>query len=555
VSWGAGVIKYKGRSYAFKVNGLSVGAVGLTQASASGEVFNRKTLDDFNGNYVAVGAGLTVAGGGGAATMKNQNGVTIEVKATTRGAKVALGASGVGIELLKWRSPVMMRWAAVVPFVLVALVMAGCAEPTLLMPTPSLYARGNFDPYADVPPALRTSGVDVVYLTDREREASEPAGGVRYGHLRSRSVAFGIAHVEFGHGVSWDDLVQATRSSKRRTRLPMRVTSTTEMGRFSPTPKSLVEPPSSTSAATLLDPPPSPARAEADETLGRAEQVLSQQLAASPVKDVYLFVHGFNNDFYDSVTTIAELWHFFGRQGVPVAYSWPAGHTGWITAYHYDRESSEFTVYHLKQMIRRIAENPDVHRLHIIAHSRGTDVVLSALRELHLEISGSGRSTQDVLKLGTLVLAAPDLDFEVMVQRAITARLQFVPRRAIVYVCAKDDALSLSSWLFGGMMRLGKLQSRVFTAKELSAMRGKTSVEIIDARISEAGSFGHDYFHSSPAVSSDLVLVMRYDAAAGAENGRPLKIEDGEFWMVDDQYPTPATRPAPHAPSMSQVGE
>ena len=40
VSWGAGVIKYKGRSYAFKVNGLSIGAVGLSQASASGEVFN-----------------------------------------------------------------------------------------------------------------------------------------------------------------------------------------------------------------------------------------------------------------------------------------------------------------------------------------------------------------------------------------------------------------------------------------------------------------------------------------------------------------------------------
>src|SRR5262249_38871342 len=97
ISWGAGVLKYKGRSYAFKANGLSVGAVGLSQASASGEVFNLKGLDDFNGNYVAAGAGLTVAGGGGAAAMKNQNGVTIQVKATTRGAKLAIGASGVDI--------------------------------------------------------------------------------------------------------------------------------------------------------------------------------------------------------------------------------------------------------------------------------------------------------------------------------------------------------------------------------------------------------------------------------------------------------------------------
>jgi type 1 fimbria pilin len=101
VSWGAGVLKYQDRSYPFKVNGLSIGAVGLSQASASGEVFNLKKLDDFNGNYVAVGAGLTVAGGGAAAAMKNQNGVTIHVKGTTQGAKVVVGGSGVDVQLLK----------------------------------------------------------------------------------------------------------------------------------------------------------------------------------------------------------------------------------------------------------------------------------------------------------------------------------------------------------------------------------------------------------------------------------------------------------------------
>ena len=101
VSWGAGVLKYEGRSYAFKVNGLSIGAVGLTQASASGEVFNLKKLDDFNGNYVAVGAGLTAGGGGAVAAMKNQNGVTINVKGTTQGAKVVIGGAGVSVQLLQ----------------------------------------------------------------------------------------------------------------------------------------------------------------------------------------------------------------------------------------------------------------------------------------------------------------------------------------------------------------------------------------------------------------------------------------------------------------------
>src|SRR5262245_3350626 len=73
LSWGAGVIKYKGRSYPFKVNGLSVGAVGVSNASGAGEVFHLKGLDDFNGNYTAAGTGLAVAGGAGVAAMKNQN--------------------------------------------------------------------------------------------------------------------------------------------------------------------------------------------------------------------------------------------------------------------------------------------------------------------------------------------------------------------------------------------------------------------------------------------------------------------------------------------------
>jgi hypothetical protein len=61
----------------------------------------------------------------------------------------------------------------------IALVLAtGCAGPRL-MPTPNLYAHTPDNPFPDVPPALRTSTVDVVYVTDREPEgdpAKDPKG-------------------------------------------------------------------------------------------------------------------------------------------------------------------------------------------------------------------------------------------------------------------------------------------------------------------------------------------------------------------------------------------
>jgi len=48
-----------------------------------------------------VSAGTTVAGGAGAAAMRNQNGVVMNLVATTRGLNFDLGVDGVKIELKK----------------------------------------------------------------------------------------------------------------------------------------------------------------------------------------------------------------------------------------------------------------------------------------------------------------------------------------------------------------------------------------------------------------------------------------------------------------------
>src|SRR5258708_22067640 len=57
-SWGSGTLTYKGKSYPVKVKGLSVGKVGITSASAYGEVYSLKHLQDFNGHYNVGGAGM-----------------------------------------------------------------------------------------------------------------------------------------------------------------------------------------------------------------------------------------------------------------------------------------------------------------------------------------------------------------------------------------------------------------------------------------------------------------------------------------------------------------
>ena len=100
-SWGKGTLVFQGQRYPLKVDGLAVGEVGVTRATARGDVFNLKRLEDFPGNFVAGGAGATVGGGAGATVMKNQNGVVIELKSTTQGASLKLAASGINLTLEK----------------------------------------------------------------------------------------------------------------------------------------------------------------------------------------------------------------------------------------------------------------------------------------------------------------------------------------------------------------------------------------------------------------------------------------------------------------------
>ena len=99
VSWGDGKLTFQGKEHPFTINGLSVADLGITKASASGAVFNLKKLSDFSGNYVAAQAGAAVGGGAGAITMRNQNGVVMQLTGTGTGVRLTLSGSGVDVKL------------------------------------------------------------------------------------------------------------------------------------------------------------------------------------------------------------------------------------------------------------------------------------------------------------------------------------------------------------------------------------------------------------------------------------------------------------------------
>jgi outer membrane protein OmpA-like peptidoglycan-associated protein len=94
-SWGSGTLTYRGKDYPVEMQGFSLVDIGVSRIDAVGRVYNLKNLSDFNGNYTGVDAGLTLAGGGIAAALRNQNGVNVVFVSTTRGLEFAFGFSSV----------------------------------------------------------------------------------------------------------------------------------------------------------------------------------------------------------------------------------------------------------------------------------------------------------------------------------------------------------------------------------------------------------------------------------------------------------------------------
>ena len=98
-SSGSGVLRYNGQRYLFKIDGLSVGGVGIASISAVGNVYHMRNVSQFAGNYAAAGAGIALAGGRAGLTMQNQNGVVINLYAVQQGVELNIGPQGFNITM------------------------------------------------------------------------------------------------------------------------------------------------------------------------------------------------------------------------------------------------------------------------------------------------------------------------------------------------------------------------------------------------------------------------------------------------------------------------
>jgi hypothetical protein len=99
VLWGHGNLTYDGAKHLFRISGVSLADVGAAHLDAKGDVYNLSKLDDFGGIYTTVAAGVTIAGGGSAAVLRNEHGVVIRLISKNSGLRLNLSAEKISLKL------------------------------------------------------------------------------------------------------------------------------------------------------------------------------------------------------------------------------------------------------------------------------------------------------------------------------------------------------------------------------------------------------------------------------------------------------------------------
>ncbi|WP_455474783.1 alpha/beta hydrolase [Bartonella sp. B30(2025)] len=224
------------------------------------------------------------------------------------------------------------------------------------------------------------------------------------------------------------------------------------------------------------------------------KQELNAALAKKPAgkREIFLFIHGYNNNFADGTFRAAQFTYDYSLDVVTVHYSWPSA--GSIPLYIYDRDSANFARDGLIELLTLISKT-NAEKVSVIAHSMGNFVTMEAFRTLALQ-----GKYEPIRHMISFLMAAPDIDIDVF-ERQLND-IKKMPRPTAILVSRADKALAVSGRLTGGHPRVGD-------GSDIDMLR-KNGVAVFDLSNIDGGT--HNVFASSPT----LMTLSRDGSLASA---------------------------------------
>ena len=231
-------------------------------------------------------------------------------------------------------------------------------------------------------------------------------------------------------------------------------------------------------------------------------------------RDTLIYIHGFNNDFNESVEEGAELARVLGGAYNVVVFSWPSN--GKTLNYYPDRHDAEMSglgfargLLKFKDFIDHLSrENACERKMHLVAHSMGAYVLRHALQKMK-QIEGYAAAPR---LFDQVVLAAADEDADTLTLDHKLANLSNLCSRLNVYFNNGDTALVVSDRVKGNPDRLGHdgpSKPWDITQKTVLIDTSRVVSGDLDMR--------HAYIRKHPKVIGDLKHILA---------GHPSECED-----------------------------
>ncbi len=200
---------------------------------------------------------------------------------------------------------------------------------------------------------------------------------------------------------------------------------------------------------------------------------LNQRLSALPRghRTVFLFIHGYNTRFPESLYRFTQVVHDADFNGVPVLFTWAS--RGKLQDYVYDLNSAAIARDGLEKTLRLI-DNSKAERIVILAHSMGNWLMMETARQIPpAERKKLSRKVERVF------LAAPDIDIDVF--KSQLKRIGRQSKPYVILVSRDDRALKLSKTIAGGKERVGAYQNDEELAELGAIVIDLTDLEATDA--------------------------------------------------------------------------
>lgn len=396
------------------------------------------------------------------------------------------------------------------------LILMGCQPTVYLMPTPEVLRSGEHDPFAIDPEGEGENRVTVAYATNRLPVGLRDQRA--YITWYDDDIRLGAAQIRIGdEGMSTEQLYAESTTAAREGDIPLSLEQAVEIGRLS-----------AESDIDTLSP-------ELQDFFDKLNAALDRSLD----KDLVVYVHGANNNFYRSMAQGAQYRHFTGRNSVVLVYSWPSAES--LLRYAVDVNNARMTVPVFARLLDLLARHTQARRINVLAYSAGAQVLSPALVELRRTYAHEDLATlQERLRLGEVYFAAPDVDFTSFLDDLSN----YIGMTEHVTMAANpgDLVLGLAAGQHG-VSRAGAPDPTELSQEEHDLVVKATQELPFDVlwvdreTVPGLGRGSHNFWYSHPWVSSDVLLLF-LSQARPEQRGLARWQEEGSavVWYFPPDY-------------------